>query len=39
MKETVDIRAFAGRSVTLAFTGTENASEQTSFVLDDLAIG
>lgn len=39
VKETVDIRAFAGRSVTLAFTGTENASKQTSFVLDDLAIG
>ena len=34
----VDPDAFAGRTVTLNFTATENSSRQTSFVLDDTAV-
>ena len=34
----VDVSAYAGRTVALTFTGTEDASLQTSFVLDDLAL-
>ena len=30
--------SFAGQTVTLKFTGTEDSSLQTSFVLDDLAV-
>ncbi|MCX4751670.1 putative Ig domain-containing protein [Kitasatospora sp. NBC_01287] len=35
---TYDLSSFAGQSVTLKFTGTENSSLQTSFVIDDTAI-
>ncbi|MFE4393016.1 M1 family metallopeptidase [Streptomyces sp. CB02056] len=35
---TLDVSAFAGQSVTLAFTGVEDASLQTSFVLDDVTL-
>ncbi|HEX5402206.1 MAG TPA: protease pro-enzyme activation domain-containing protein [Pseudonocardiaceae bacterium] len=33
-----DVSVFAGQTVTLSFTGTEDSSEQTSFVLDDTAL-
>ncbi|MFJ9841572.1 putative Ig domain-containing protein [Kitasatospora sp. NPDC101155] len=33
-----DLSAFAGQSVTVKFTGTEDSSLQTSFVLDDTAL-
>ncbi|WP_030056842.1 MULTISPECIES: M1 family aminopeptidase [Streptomyces] len=36
--KTVDVSAFAGQTVTLAFTGTEDSSLQTSFVLDDVTL-
>jgi hypothetical protein len=35
---TVDVSSFAGQTVTLTFTGTEDASLQTSFVVDDTAV-
>jgi hypothetical protein len=35
---TVDVSSFAGQTVTLLFTGTEDFELQTSFVLDDLAV-
>ncbi|NUR69636.1 MAG: M4 family metallopeptidase [Hamadaea sp.] len=35
---TIDISAYAGGTATLKFTGTEDASLQTSFVIDDTAI-
>nr|WP_211226955.1 putative Ig domain-containing protein [Amycolatopsis benzoatilytica] len=35
---TVDVSAFAGQTVTLTFTGTEDSSLQTSFCLDDTAL-
>jgi len=35
---TYDISSFAGQKVTLLFTGVENSSRQTSFVVDDTAI-
>ncbi|WP_455583903.1 putative Ig domain-containing protein [Kitasatospora aureofaciens] len=35
---TYDLSAFAGQSVTIKFTGTEDSSLQTSFVLDDTAL-
>ena len=35
---TFDVSAFAGQTVTIAFTGAEDWSLQTSFVLDDLAL-
>ncbi|MFD5081203.1 M4 family metallopeptidase [Kitasatospora sp. NPDC058406] len=35
---TFDLSAYAGQSVTIKFTGTEDASLQTSFVIDDTAI-
>ncbi|RPF37477.1 M1 family metallopeptidase [Streptomyces sp. TLI_185] len=38
VKKTLDVSAFAGQTVTLAFTGTEDSSLQTSFVLDDIAL-
>ena len=38
VQRTVDVSAFAGRTVALTFTGTEDASAQTSFVLDDVAL-
>ncbi|MFF3611695.1 M1 family aminopeptidase [Streptomyces sp. NPDC002580] len=37
-QKTFDVSAFAGQTVTLAFTGTEDSSLQTSFVLDDVAL-
>lgn len=37
-QRTVDVSAFAGRPVALTFTGVEDASAQTSFVLDDVAL-
>ncbi|MFJ6623445.1 M1 family aminopeptidase [Kitasatospora sp. NPDC091335] len=36
--KTVDVSAFAGQTVTLAFTGVEDAGLQTSFVLDDVTL-
>ena len=33
-----NVGAFAGQTVTISFTGTEDWSLQTSFVLDDLAL-
>ncbi|MDI1466180.1 M4 family metallopeptidase [Catellatospora sp. KI3] len=35
---TVDLSAYAGSTVALKFTGTEDASLQTSFVIDDTAL-
>ncbi len=37
-QHTFDLKAFAGQTVTLKFTGTEDSSQQTSFVIDDVAI-
>ncbi|MDH6134721.1 subtilase family serine protease [Kitasatospora sp. MAA4] len=37
-QQTVDLSAYAGKTVTLKFTGTEDASLQTSFVIDDTAV-
>ncbi|MCC9307989.1 putative Ig domain-containing protein [Kitasatospora sp. RB6PN24] len=34
-QQTVDLSAYAGQTVTLQFTGTEDSSNQTSFVIDD----
>jgi Zn-dependent metalloprotease len=36
--KTIDLSSFAGQTVALKFTGVENASAQTSFVLDDGAV-
>ena len=33
-----DLSAFAGQTVTISFTGTEDSSLQTSFVIDDTAV-
>ena len=33
-----NVAAFAGQTVTLKFTGTEDASLQTSFVVDDVTL-
>ncbi|MFC5180004.1 M1 family metallopeptidase [Actinomadura harenae] len=38
VKKTFDVSAYAGQTVTLAFTGAEDASLQTGFVLDDVAL-
>ena len=38
VKKTLDVSAFTGQTVSLAFTGTEDSSLQTSFVLDDIAL-
>ncbi|MCP2335153.1 M1 family aminopeptidase [Actinomadura rupiterrae] len=38
VKKTFDVSAYAGQTVTLAFTGSEDVSLQTSFVLDDVAL-
>ncbi|SCL23567.1 Peptidase family M28 [Micromonospora pallida] len=35
---TFDVGAYAGQTVTLTFTGTEDASLQTSFVIDDVTL-
>jgi hypothetical protein len=37
-QKTFNLSAFAGQTVTLTFTGTEDASLQTSFVIDDTAL-
>ncbi|RNI17975.1 hypothetical protein EFY87_18750 [Flexivirga caeni] len=37
-QHTFDLSAYAGQPVTLKFTGSENSSKQTSFVIDDAAI-
>jgi hypothetical protein len=36
--KTFDVSSFAGQTVTLAFSGTEDSSLQTSFVIDDVAV-
>ncbi|MCT9089067.1 M1 family aminopeptidase [Streptomyces sp. ASQP_92] len=38
IQKSVDVSGFAGQTVSLAFTGTEDSSLQTSFVLDDIAL-
>ncbi|MDH6136804.1 hypothetical protein P3T37_006235, partial [Kitasatospora sp. MAA4] len=38
VQKTYDLSSFAGQTVTLKFTGTEDSSLQTSFVIDDTAI-
>jgi hypothetical protein len=37
-QKSIDVSAFAGQSVTVTFTGVEDSSLQTSFVLDDVAL-
>ncbi|WP_055590725.1 protease pro-enzyme activation domain-containing protein [Streptacidiphilus griseoplanus] len=37
-QKTYDLSSFAGQTVTLKFTGAEDSSLQTSFVLDDVAL-
>ncbi len=37
-QRTFDVSSFAGQTVTLKFTGTEDSSLQTSFVVDDTAL-
>ncbi|HEY4020693.1 MAG TPA: putative Ig domain-containing protein [Pseudonocardiaceae bacterium] len=37
-QHTYDVSSFAGQTVTLLFTGIENGSTQTSFVVDDTAL-
>ena len=36
--KTISLNAYIGKSVTLKFTGTEDSSLQTSFVLDDVSV-
>ena len=38
VQKSFDLSAFAGQSVTLKFTGTEDSSLQTGFVIDDAAV-
>jgi hypothetical protein len=38
VQKSFDVSAFAGQTVSVAFTGTEDSSLQTSFVLDDIAL-
>ncbi|MGV9993141.1 M28 family peptidase [Streptomyces sp. NPDC003374] len=38
VRRTADLTPYAGRQVTLAFTGSEDSSLQTSFVLDDVSV-
>ncbi|WP_329192629.1 MULTISPECIES: M1 family aminopeptidase [unclassified Streptomyces] len=38
VQKSFDVSAFAGQTVTVAFTGTEDSSLQTSFVIDDVAL-
>jgi serine protease len=38
VQRSFNVRSFAGQTVTLRFTGTEDASLQTSFVIDDTAL-
>ena len=37
-KKTFDTSSYAGQTITLAFTGTEDSIDQTSFVIDDAAL-
>ncbi len=37
-QKTFDVSSFAGQTVTLSFSGTEDSSLQTSFVLDDVSL-
>ncbi|WP_433244397.1 M1 family aminopeptidase [Actinomadura nitritigenes] len=37
-KKSIDASAYAGKTVTLSFSGTEDSGAQTSFVLDDVAL-
>ncbi|WP_405496387.1 putative Ig domain-containing protein [Streptomyces sp. NBC_00096] len=39
VQKTFDLSSFAGQTVTVKFTGTEDSSLQTSFVIDDTAVG
>jgi len=38
VRKSFDVSSFAGQTVNLSFTGTEDSSLQTSFVLDDIAL-
>jgi hypothetical protein len=38
LQRTFDVSAFAGQTVTLLYTGVEDAGAQTSFVVDDVAL-
>ncbi|ANP52629.1 hypothetical protein J2Z21_000135 [Streptomyces griseochromogenes] len=38
VQKSFDVSSFAGQTVNLSFTGTEDSSLQTSFVLDDVAL-
>ncbi|MEV7414971.1 M1 family aminopeptidase [Streptomyces sp. NPDC089919] len=38
LQKTIDVSSFIGQTVTLAFTGTEDSSLKTNFVLDDVAL-
>jgi aminopeptidase S len=38
VQRTFNVAGFAGQTVTLTFTGTEDASLETSFVLDDITL-
>ncbi|MFD8702231.1 protease pro-enzyme activation domain-containing protein [Kitasatospora sp. NPDC059648] len=38
VQQTLDLTSFAGQTVTLTFTGAEDGSNQTSFVIDDVAL-
>ncbi|MES4891088.1 M1 family aminopeptidase [Streptomyces sp. NPDC096012] len=38
VQKSLDVSSFAGQTVNLSFTGTEDSSLQTSFVLDDIAL-
>ncbi|MFE6054686.1 protease pro-enzyme activation domain-containing protein [Kitasatospora sp. NPDC056446] len=38
VQRTLDLTSFAGQTVTVKFTGTEDSSQQTSFVIDDVAL-
>ncbi|MEU9128451.1 M1 family aminopeptidase [Kitasatospora sp. NPDC048540] len=38
VQKSIDVSSFAGQTVALAFTGTEDSSLQTSFVLDDVTL-
>ena len=39
VKETISLASYAGKTVTLKFSATEDSSQQTSFVFDDVALG
>ncbi|WEO99385.1 M1 family aminopeptidase [Streptomyces sp. FXJ1.172] len=38
VQKSIDVSAYTGQTVSLSFTGTEDSSLQTSFVLDDIAL-